>query len=59
MKLAKLNVDDPENAEIASRYGVSSIPHILALRHGKVVDQFVGLIPDDRLSKFFQDVIEG
>jgi thioredoxin 1 len=39
--IAKLNVDKHKN--IASRYGVRSIPTMLLFRHGRMVKQFVGV----------------
>jgi len=45
--LAKADVD--RLPEIAGQFGVSSIPAVYGLRGGKIVDQFVGLLPDDQL----------
>ena len=39
-KVGKVNVDD--NQELAVRFKVSSIPMLLFLRNGQVVDQVVG-----------------
>ena len=46
--VAKLDVD--ANPEIASRYGVFSIPTILVFRDGVEVERFVGLTPKARLA---------
>ncbi|MDR0453203.1 MAG: thioredoxin [Deferribacteraceae bacterium] len=40
---AKLDVD--ENKEIASRYGIMSIPTVLLFKNGEIVEQFVGVQP--------------
>jgi thioredoxin 1 len=42
-KVLKCNVDD--ETEIASKYGVMSIPTLLFFKGGKVVDQIVGAVP--------------
>ncbi len=40
-KIGKVNVD--HNPEISSKYGVRSIPTILILKNGEVVDKQVGV----------------
>jgi len=39
--LAKLNVD--EEQEVAAHFGIRSIPTVLLIHHGQVVDQFTGV----------------
>jgi thioredoxin 1 len=41
--VGKLNVD--ENPGVASRYSVTSIPTLLFIKAGQVVDQHTGLLP--------------
>ena len=47
--VGKPNVE--ENADVAGRYGVMSIPTVLVFVGGKVVEQRVGLMPKDQLGK--------
>ena len=49
VKIAKLNVDD--NQETAGKYGVMSIPTLLLMKDGNVVDQVVGFQPKEALSQ--------
>ncbi len=41
--IGKLNVDN--NPEVSSKYGITSIPAILFIKNGEVVDKLVGAQP--------------
>src|SRR5262249_10922284 len=43
VKVGKVNTD--ENQEVASRYGVTSIPTVMVFRNGKLERKLVGLRP--------------
>ena len=45
--VAKVNVD--ENADLASRYGVMSIPTLVVLEDGEEIKRIVGARPKDAL----------
>ncbi|HEY0984229.1 MULTISPECIES: thioredoxin [unclassified Schlesneria] len=47
-KIGKVNIDD--NQDVASEYGVSSIPTVIVFKNGQIVDRFVGVTPKSRLS---------
>ncbi|NLX99537.1 MAG: thioredoxin [Rhodopirellula sp.] len=47
LKVVKINIDDSPN--VASSYGVSSIPTLMIFKGGEVVDRFVGVQPKNRL----------
>lgn len=46
--IGKLNVDD--NPEVAMKYGIRSIPTILVLKNGEVVDKTVGVTTKQALA---------
>lgn len=48
-KIAKVNVD--EERELAAKFGVTSIPTIIVIKDGKIVNQAVGYRPLNDLKK--------
>ena len=48
LKVGKVNVD--ENTNVAQQYRVMSIPTILLIKNGQVVDQVVGAVPKAQLT---------
>ena len=47
LKIAKLNVDD--NPETTAQFGVMSIPTLLLIKEGEVVEKIVGFQPKEQL----------
>ncbi len=47
VKIGKLNAD--ENHETTTKFNVLSIPTLLIIKAGEVVEQFVGVQPKDKL----------
>ena len=54
MNIAKVDVD--ENPNIARSFGVMSIPTLILLKDGKMVNKHVGLMQSDDLIKFYDTV---
>jgi thioredoxin 1 len=52
VKIAKVNVD--ENPNIASHYGIRSIPTLMLFKGGKLAGQKVGAAPKGDLSTWIQ-----
>ena len=55
--LAKVNVD--ENPAISASFKVQSIPAVFALKDGKVVDGFIGALPEAAVSEFVAKLTPG
>ena len=47
IKVGKVNVD--EQPELASRFGVVSIPTLVVMKNGKIVDQAIGARPKNAI----------
>ena len=47
IKVGKINVD--ENPELASRFGIMSIPTLVVMENGKIVNQAMGARPKDAI----------
>lgn len=57
VELAKVDVD--ANPEISQAFGVQSIPAVFALHEGKVVDSFVGALPEPAVRDFIEKLAPG
>ena len=49
LKVTKLNVDEAMNS--AGRYNIRGIPTLLVFKNGQVVEQIVGAVPKDQITK--------
>ncbi len=54
-RIVKLDVDN--NPQVASRYGIRSIPSLLFFQDGKPVDQMVGVVPKKVLAQKLDTLI--
>lgn len=54
--LAKVNVE--QAPQLAATFGAQSIPMVLLVKQGQVVDQFVGALPEREVRKFLKAHIE-
>ena len=53
---AKVNVD--ENSQLASQYGVMSIPTIIIFKNGQPEEQVIGYKPKKELQKMLDNVLK-
>jgi len=54
--LAKANVD--ESRAVAQRYGIMNIPSVKLFKNEKVVDEFVGAMPESNVRKWLEKNIK-
>ena len=57
VKVVKINVDQEQ--ELASTFGVSSIPMLLLFKDGQVVDHSVGALPQAAILQMLQKATNG
>jgi putative thioredoxin len=55
VELVKVNVD--ENPQISASFQVQSIPAVFALKDGKVVDGFIGAVPEAQVTEFVERLV--
>ena len=55
IKVGKVNVD--EEADLAGRHGIVSIPTLVVYKDGKVVNQAVGAVPKHNIEVLFKDLL--
>ena len=55
VKITKVNVD--ENQGLANQYGIRSIPSLLFLKSGSVVDTVIGAVPKPKLAEKIEAIL--
>ncbi len=50
----KIDIDEEESEAAAIKYGITSIPNIIAYKGGKVVDNNLGFVPAAALEAFVE-----
>ena len=55
LKVGKVNVD--EEADLAGRHGVVSIPTLVVYKDGKIVNQSSGALPKQNIEALFRDLL--
>ena len=54
IKVGKVDVDKNQNTSI--KYGVRSIPTLLLMKDGEVVNQLVGAVPKSNITDILKDI---
>jgi len=55
VKVGKVDVD--KNQDTAMKFGVRSIPTLLVIKNGEVVNQIVGAVPKSNITNVLNEVI--
>ncbi|MBQ8393968.1 MAG: thioredoxin [Clostridia bacterium] len=50
----KIDIDEEDSEAAAIKYGISSIPNIIAFKNGKPVDSHLGFAPEAVLAAFVE-----
>lgn len=50
----KLDVDEEDSEAAAMKYGITSIPNVIAFKGGKAVDNSLGFVPQATLEGFVE-----
>lgn len=56
ISIVKLNVDD--NPNTPAIYGVRSIPYLVLLQNGKIIDSIVGAVPKSKLTTMLDKALD-
>jgi thioredoxin 1 len=55
IRVGKINVD--EEADLAGRHRIASIPALVVYKDGRIANQAVGAIPKQNIAALFRDLI--
>ena len=55
LKVGKVNIEN--NFELAEKFGISSIPNLILFKDGKVVEQIIGVMPQEEIEKVIKGYI--
>ena len=56
VKVGKLDVDN--NSQTAVKFGIRSIPTLLIMKNGSVVNQMVGAVPKNNIESLLNETLE-
>ncbi len=56
-RAALAKVDIERDREVATRYGVQSIPNVKVFREGKVAGEFIGALPEPQVRRILESLI--
>ena len=53
----KMDIDEEDSESAAVKYGITSIPNIIAFKNGQPVANNLGFVPQERLESFVKENI--
>ena len=53
-EFVKINIDEEDSEAAAIKYGITSIPNVIAFKGGKPVDNSLGFVPEAMLVAFVE-----
>jgi len=56
VKIVKLNVSEPENQEIATRYDIQAIPNMKVFEGGNIIKEIIGLQTKESLEENLKNI---
>jgi len=57
IKIAKVDTENPANADLSVQYQIQSIPNMKLFKGGQVVEEFIGLRNKDELKKSLESYL--
>jgi putative thioredoxin len=57
VRMVKVDVDDPQNQQLAAQMRIQSIPAVYAFKDGRPVDGFVGAVPESQIKAFVKKLL--
>ena len=56
-RFALAKIDTDQNPNLAAAFGVQSIPYVIAVRNGRPVNDFNGVMPEAQLREWLQSIL--
>jgi thioredoxin 1 len=58
ISIVKINIDEADNQELASQYGIQSIPNLKLFKGGQIIGDFVGLRNEETLKEELANLVK-
>ncbi|HHE46024.1 MAG TPA: thioredoxin [Candidatus Moranbacteria bacterium] len=59
IRIAKIDIEKPENKDLAIQYNIMSIPNMNLFKDGKVIKNFIGSRPKEQFKQELEAAIQG